>query len=186
MNLIRTALAAAALAAIASPVLASDADNTFNAFRQVCGDTRADYASSLAAAGQNGWRNTDVMGNSMPNVTVVEKAARTKSLGDASLMLSLTHGTATKDPTVNVYTCTLQTDRGGYPMLKAAVQAWLGFDPATTSESVTTYRFTEEGGKLRAADASEFNTAAAGTGMQILTVKRDGNDAILDYVKIKK
>ena len=186
VKLTNTCLAVAALAAIAAPASASQADDTFKAFRQVCGDTRADYAAASAAAAQNGWKATDVMGNAMPGVTLVEKAGRSRSVGDAALVVSMTHGTAAKDPTVNVYTCTLQTDRGGYPELKGQAQTWLGFAPAASTDTLTTFRFTEENGKLRAAADSDFNAAAAGTGMQILTVKRDGASAILDYVKIRK
>jgi hypothetical protein len=186
LSLIRISLAAAAAAAIATPALADQAGDTFNAFRAVCGDTHADYTAAIAAAGKTGWQASQFAGAVMGGVTVIDKADRGKAIGDASLVLTMMHGTAVKDPTVNVYTCTLQTDRGGYPALKSAVQGWLGFDPASTTDSVTTYRFTEENGKFRAAAASEFDSAAAAGGMEILTVKRDGNTAILDYVKIKK
>jgi len=184
--LIRLSLAAVLLATFAAPAAAAQADDTFKDFKLVCGDTRADYAAATAAAAQHGWQTSDVMAGGMPGVTVIEKQGRKKTLGDASLVLSMTHGTAAKDPSVNVFTCTLQTDRGGYPQLKELAQAWLGFDPASTTEATATYRFTEENGTLRAAAASEFDSAAAGTGMQILTIKRDGGNAILDYVKIKK
>jgi hypothetical protein len=185
VTLIRTALVAALLGAAATPALANQADETFGAFRKVCGDTRADYTAAVAAAGQSGWKNTDVTGSTMPGVTVLEKASRTKSAGDAALILSVTHGTASNGA-VNVYTCTLQTDRGGFPDLESRTQAWLGFAPHDTSDSKVTFRFTDDHGALKAVADGDIEAAAAGSGVQILTVKRDGNNATLDYVKIKK
>jgi hypothetical protein len=185
VNLIRISLAASLLAAMAAPASAAQADDAFKAFKQVCGDTRADYAAVLAAASQNGWKNTDIMGSTMPGVAIADKAARIKTAGDASLILSVTRGTA-NNGAVKVATCTVQTDRGGYPALSALAQSWLGFAPHDTSDTKATFRFTEDGAALRAVADTEMDAAAAGAGMEILTVKREGNNATLDFVKFKK
>src|SRR5258706_12307882 len=105
VNLIKISLAAAFCAA-ASSVVASPAEDTFNAFRHVCGDTHADYAAAVSTAGQSGWKSSDASGAGMPGVTVIEKAALTKSAGAAALILSAPHGTASKR-TVNVSTFTV-------------------------------------------------------------------------------
>ena len=185
VNLIKISLAAAFCAA-ASSVVASPAEDTFNAFRHVCGDTHADYAAAVSAAGQSGWKASDASGAGMPGVAIIEKTALTKSAGNAALILSVTRGTANKGA-VNISTCTVQTNRGsGFADLQAQAQTWLGFAPHDTSASAVTYRFTDDNGAPKAVADTEIDAAAAGAGMMIVTIKKDGANATLDYVKIKK
>jgi hypothetical protein len=186
VNLIKISLAATVLCAAAPPAMASPAEDTFNAFRHVCGDTHADYAAAVSAAGQSGWKSSDASGSGMPGMTVIEKTALTKSAGNAALILSLTRGTANKGA-VNISTCTVQTNRGsGFADLQAQAQTWFGFAPHDTSASAVTYRFTDDNGAPKAVADTDIDSAAAGAGMMIVTIKKDGSNATLDYVKIKK
>jgi len=187
VTLLRMTLAAAAATALAAPAAAATADDTFNAFKLVCGDTHADYAAAVTAAGKNSWKQTNVMADTMKGVTVLEKAARTRSVNDQTLMLFVTRGTAKAGGAdVGVSTCTVQTDRGAFPELTALTQAWLGLPAAVTTDTTATFRFTEDGGVHKAVGPSDLDAAAAGAGMDIITVRRDGANATLDFVKIKK
>jgi hypothetical protein len=187
VTLLRMTLAAAAATALAAPAAAATADDTFNAFKQVCGDTHADYAAAVSAAQKSGWKTTDAMADTMKGVTITDKAARTRTITDQTLLLFATRGTAKAGGgDVGVQTCTVQTDRGAFPDLTARTQAWLGMPPAATTDVTATFRFTQDAGAYKAVAASELDAAAAGAGMDIVTVRRDGSKATLDFVKIKK
>src|SRR5579871_4044884 len=86
-------LAIAMTALAAGPALATPANDAFNSFKQVCGDTHGDYAAvSAAAAGGAGWKPSQILADSLPNVTISDRLTRTMTLGDVTLMLAATTG----------------------------------------------------------------------------------------------
>jgi len=182
---INTALVASlAAAALAVPARAA-ADPTFNAFATVCGDTRADFAAVAAAADAQGWRRSDVVAeSSMPGVAVAERLSRELKAGDTSLTLSAWRG-ATKSG-VQLSACTVRVAKPDFAGLHDAAQAWTGFAPQDDAATKAIFRFTDTASAHKALVSGEYDAAAAGTGMEILTVSGDNHGAVVDLLKIKK
>ena len=183
MNLIKTSLMAVAMAAMAAPAFAADAD-VFDAFRQVCGDTAADYPAVVTAAETSGWKAADLLADPMKGVTITDKTTRTKGVGDTGLSLFAWRGTA-KD-NVKVSACTIRMDKATMAGLEAAARTWAGFDPQSPDAAKNVFQFTQNATGRVAVAAGGFDAAAAGAGMEILTVKADSKGGTLDLLTIKK
>ena len=183
LKFIAPALAAAALAAVAAPAHADPADDVFTAFRQVCGDTRAEYPRVVTAA-QGGWSQTNFNTNTMPGVTMKEHISRSRSAGDASLKLFAMRGVAKN--AVNVSTCTVTTAGIPFDALMARAQAWLGIAPHETTGTTASFRFADQDGVVHDLLNAEMDAAAAGSGLQLVNVKVEGSAVTLDAVRIKK
>ena len=173
---------AAAILAVAGPVWA---DTAFTEFATVCADTRADLAAVGAAADAKGWRNTQQMGATvMPGVTVDGKLSKGAKLGDAPLALSAWRG-ATKSG-VQVSDCTVRVDRTDFPQEVARAQAWAGFAAQEAASQKRIFRFTDVSGVRHSLARGEYDAAAAGPGLEILTISSDNQGTTLDLLRIKK
>ena len=189
MTFIRSAVAATVLlgAAMAAgpPALAATTDSPFAAFAAVCGDTRADYTAVAASADAHGWRKTEVTGvAAMPGVTVSEKISRAAKAGDAPMTLSAWKGTTKAG--VQVSACTVRVTKPVFADLQSGAQAWTGFAAQESAPKKAVYRFADGPDGRKALAAADYDAAAAGAGMEILTVSSDSRGAVVDLLKIKK
>ena len=188
MTLVKTCLAAALGAIIAAPAVAGGppgpaGGQAFDAFAQVCADTHADYPAMTAAADAGGWKATEVRAGTMEGVAVSDKISRDKSMGGATLTLFAWRGLK---GAIQISACTVRVSKGRFDDLRGVAQAWLGFAPQEGAEKKATFRFTDAAGAHKPLAKTEYEDAAAGAGMEILTVSADGQDTILDLLKIKK
>lgn len=183
MNRIGSFLAATLVAAAAPALAAPDSAQSFAAFTKVCGDTHADYPAVLAAADGDGWKTTQVKADPFPGATVAESLSRDTSAGGSALTLYAWRGAK---GAIQLSECKVRIGKGKFADAQAAAQAWLGFAPQTATAKKATFLFTDEGGAHKALTQADQDAAAAGAGMQILTVSADQDGAVLGILKIKK
>ncbi len=166
----------------ASPNLAFAAP-AFDAFRQICGDTHADFPAVVKALDANGWVATDVKATTMEGVTVSEQVSRSKVVaGDKLVALTWTG----LKGTVKITACTVRSPNSQTEEIKTAVQGWVGFAPQIADAKRVSFRFADESGARRALTQADYDAAAAGPGLEMLTVSNDGTDTIIDLLNIKK
>jgi hypothetical protein len=171
------------LLAAAAPAFAAPADSNFAAFVQICADTQADYPAVVAAADAQGWRPAQVNADTLPGVTVTDTLARDKNAGGATLALYAWQGAK---GAVHVSECKVRIGKAKSADMQTAAQTWLGFAPQQATAKKATFEFTDDGGAHKALTTADREAAAAGAGMQILTVTGDQDGVILDILKIKK
>jgi hypothetical protein len=181
---IGTALIGALLAAAAAPAFAASADASFDAFAQVCADTHADYPAVVAAADAHGWKATEVTAATMEGVAVTDKLSRGSIVEGARLTLFAWRGTAKGG--VQVSACTVRVAKPDFADLQGAAQAWVGFAPQNAAAKKAVFRYTEADGGHHALADTEYDAAAAGAGMEILTISSDAQGTVADLLKIKK
>ena len=179
MSFSSTFIVAAAVAALAAPVLASPA---FDAFQQTCGDTQADFAAVKAAVAKGAWVPTEVTPSTMEGVTVIESLARAETLGGVPLTVYAWHGMNGK---IAISACTVRATGTDFKAVDAEARAWVGFAPQTVEASKSKFQFTPTATGIRAVEPAGQNAAAAGSGLELFTVSADGADTILDLLKIK-
>lgn len=173
-----------AAASLCLSTAAARAEPAFDAFKQLCIDTSGEYRAVLSAADANGWQPVEVAVPEMKGVVVSDKLTRSRTLGGGDATLSAWTGKTAND--VMVSTCTVQVSRGDYGAALAQVRGWAGFAPQDTNGQKVTFRFMDQGGARKALAPSEYDAAAAGSGMVILTVNGTGGGVNLDLLKIKK
>ncbi len=185
MIMVKTCLASAFLALIAAPALAAapDAGQAFDAFAAVCADTHVDYPAVTAAADAGKWKPTEVKAATMEGVAVTDKISRDAKAGGADLTLFAWRGAK---GAIQVSACTVRVSKAKADDLRGRAQAWAGFAPQDADAKKATFRFTDAVGARKPLAKPDYEEAAAGAGMEILTVSADGQDTILDLLKIKK
>jgi hypothetical protein len=183
---IGTFLIGALLGVCAAPVLAAPAtgDAGFDAFAKVCAETHADYPAVVAAADAHGWKATEVTSDTMNGVAVTDKLSRASKVGGAALTLFAWRGAAKGG--VQVSACTVRVTKADFAGVQGAAQGWLGFAPQDATPKKAVFRYTEADGAHHALASTEYDAAAAGTGMEILTVSSDAQGTVVDLLKIKK
>ena len=180
MKFAPTTLAIALAATVPSLAAAAPA---FDAFRQICGDTRADYPAVVKAVDAGGWAATDVKATTMEGVVVSDQVSRSKTVGGDKLVLLAWTGLK---GAVKITACTVRAPNSKTDEIKAAVQSWAGFAPQVSDPKRITFRFADEAGARRALTQADYDAAAAGPGLEMLTVSNDGTDTIIDLLNIKK
>ncbi len=184
MNRIAPLLAAAFVAASAAPALAApDGDTAFAAFVQVCGETHADYSAVAAAADADGWRPTQVKADAFPGVVIADSLSRDSSAGLAALTLQAWHGAK---GAIQVSECQVQIGKVRLAALQAVAQAWAGFAPQEATAKKATFLFTDDAGAHRALAEADREDAAAGAGLQMLTLSTNPDGTLVGILKIKK
>ena len=171
---------------VASLVLAghAGAEPAFDAFAKVCGDSHMDYTAVAKLADSDGWKAQTVVGDTMDKVTISDKLSRGETVGGQDLTLLAWQGAA-KGGT-HVTACTVRISHPNYAKLRAAAEVWAGFAPQTNAARRASFQFTDTDGVRHAVAAGDANAAAAGSGLEIMTVWLDPNGAVLDLLKIKK
>jgi hypothetical protein len=184
----RTTVAATLSAIItfgSAPAWAQSNSPVFAAFAMVCATPAADFAAVRSAADAHGWGATDTKADaSMPGVTVADQLTRASTADKTGLVMSAWHG-ETKSG-VKVSDCTVHVARSDFGPLRDEVAAWLAFTAQESTPKKAIYRFTDTGGAHHALVAGEYDAAAGGAGMEILTVSADANGTVLDLMMIKK
>ncbi|MGI9170307.1 MAG: hypothetical protein ACR2FH_09055 [Caulobacteraceae bacterium] len=174
----------AALMAVAAPALAApDSAKAFAAFAQVCGDTHADYPAVLAVADAGAWRATQIKADPFPGVTVAQSLSRDSSAGGSALTLHAWRGAK---GAIQISECKVRVGKAKLAEIRAAAQTWLGFAPQDATAKKATFMFTDEGGARKAVAQADRDAAAAGAGLQMMTVSGDSDGAIVAILKIKK
>jgi hypothetical protein len=186
MNAIRSAGLAAfatwAVSAAPSAHAANDA-TPFGAFEAVCLTPNADFAGVKAAA--SAWRDTEVTGDSvLPGVTASDRLSKATKAGGVPVTLFAWTGTTKSG--VHVSGCTVRVSKSDFDEFQSAAATYVGFAAQDAAPRKVTFRYTPAAAKPTAIDKSGFDAAAAGEGMDILTVTGDIHGAVLDLLKIKK
>jgi hypothetical protein len=184
VNRINALFASAILAALAAPAFAAAPDSPVATFTALCADTHVDFPAVSAAADASGWKAQEAPGDTtMAGVTVSDHTNRVKG-GNASMRLFAWRGTTAKG--VKVSACTLHVAKAELSAVAAGAQSWVGFAPQETTASNAIFRLSDAPDGRHALAKADYDAAAAGPGMEILTVSSDGHGAILDLLKIQK
>lgn len=184
-NTASAAILSAVAALGAAPAWAQATSPVFAAFATVCATPAADFAAVRSAADAHGWGETDVKADAnMPGVTVADQMTRSSNADKTGLVMSAWHGTTKSG--VKVSDCTVHVAKSDFGALRDQAAAWLAFAPQESTPKRAIYRFTEAAGARHALAAGEYDAAAAGAGMEILTVSADANGTVLDLMMIKK
>ena len=149
----------------------------------MCLTPNADFQAVKAAAVT--WRDTEVTGAStLSGVTVSDKISKASKIGGVPLTLFAWTGTTKAG--VHVSGCTVRVSKPDFDELQAATATYAGFAAQDSAPKRSAFRYTPAAAKLTPIDKSGFDAAAAGEGMDILTVTGDLHGAVLDLLKIKK
>jgi hypothetical protein len=155
----------------------------FGVFEAVCLTPNADFPAVKAAA--SSWRDTEVTGAStFPNATVTDKLSKAWKVGGVPVTLFAWTGALKSG--VKVSGCTVRVSISDFAVVKAAAATYAGFPPQDSDPKKVVFRYTPAAAKPTAIDTSGFDAAAAGEGIDILTVTGDVHGAMLDLLKIKK
>ena len=184
MNLTRMNLALAITAAVAACAGAACADPAFDTFRQLCLDTGADFPAVASAADAGGWKPVDAPVSLVGGVVPSDKLSRGKSIAGADANLAAWRGKTASN--VTVADCAVQLGRGSFADALAGVQGWTGFAPQDNKDQKAIFRFTDVAGAHKSVAQAEYESAAAGSGMEIVTVTGGSGGINLDLLKIKK
>jgi hypothetical protein len=186
--LIRAALAF--LPALALGVLgsagAADAqgeDAIFAAFHQACMETGAEPAAVTAAAQAHGWQTGEAAGQTLPGFDVTNKVSEARKIGDADL--NLFSWTGKKGP-ITASECQMQASAADFAAIKSAAAASLGFAPAESAPDKVVFHYTGGATPHAITDNSQFDAAAGGGGLYLLTLSSQGRGAFLELLTIRK
>lgn len=175
-------LGVATISATSSTNAANDA-TPFGAFEAVCLTPNADFPAVKAAAST--WRDTEVAGAStFPNATVTDKLSKATKVG--GIPVTLFAWTGTLKSGVHVSGCTVRVSKPDFDEIKAAATTYSGFAAQDSDPKKVVFRYTPAAAKPTAIDKTAFDAAAAGEGINILTITGDVHGAVLDLLKIKK
>jgi hypothetical protein len=186
-KLILAALSASAVASMATPALAGPSEDAFASFQQVCTATGSEFGAAIAAADSAGWKAAQVTADTMPNVSVTDKQARDKTIGNDNLTLFATRGVmASKAGNITVSTCTVSSEKADAASLIALTQKWLGAAPASTTPTKTGFRYALTGVNPGPVPEGGISAAVSGDGMVLMSVQSGPGKTILDIEKFKK
>ena len=177
MKFLAYAMIAASL--VASPALASPA---FDSFRQVCGDTHADFTAIKIALSGAAWTPTDAAPMTMEGVTVTESVARQANFGGEKVTVDAWTGMR---GAFHVTACTVRAPKNAAGAADKDSQAWLGFAPQAKDGGKLTWRFGDDGAKLAALDPSGYQAAVGKGGLYFYNLSTEQSDAVLDLLKIQ-
>ena len=181
------AMVALSLAALAGPALAGPSETAFENFRAVCGATAAEFPAVVTAADGSGWKNTQIVTDTMPGVSITDKQARHKPVAGDTLALFVTRGLAhTKTGDIGVSTCTVSSGKADFAALVSLTQQWLGMPAHDTTATKVGFHYTPNGAAAAAVPDGGLDAAAGGAGMMLMSVKTGGGQTTLDLVKLKK
>ena len=116
-------------------------------------------------------------------MTIAESLSRDQSAGGSALTLYAWRGAK---GAIQVSECRVKIGKGAVADVLAAAQAWVGFAPQDATAKKATFLFTDEGGGHKALAEADRDAAAAGAGLQMMTVSADQDGAIVSILKIKK
>ncbi|HWD67528.1 MAG TPA: hypothetical protein VG227_06155 [Caulobacteraceae bacterium] len=179
MNILKATFVAALATSFGFPAAASPA---FDAFKKICGDTRADFPAVKAALGGTGWTPTEILPTNMEGVTPTEGIARTSTVGNQRIAIYAWVG---PKPPYQLMSCTAHVPSLQQGQATAEVRAWLGVAPETSSSAKATWRYGLTNGAPTAVTSAGFEPAAAGDGLYFLNVLTEGGEVVIDLLKIR-
>ena len=185
MNATQYAAAMGAVAVVVSAASAQAASDAtpFGAFEAVCLTPNADFQAVKPAAIT--WRDTEVTGAStFPNATVTDKLSKASKVG--GIPVTLFAWTGTLKSGVHVSGCTVRVSKPDFDEIKVAAATYTGFAPQDSDPKKVVFRYTPASARPTAIDKTGFDAAAAGEGIDILTITGDVHGAVFDLLKIKK
>jgi hypothetical protein len=184
VNFNRTALGFAITAALAGLAGAACADPAFDAFRALCLDTGADYPAVAKVADAGDWKPVDVPLSMVSGFVASDKLTRGKSIAGSDANLAAWQGKNANN--VALSDCQVQVGRADFHAAVANAQAWTGFAPQDTKEQKVFFHLTDVAGARKAIEKPDYDTAAAGPGLEIVTVTGGSGGVNFDVLKIKK
>ena len=184
-------LALASLAALALPAsaaLAATGDPALDAFSSICLASPNDYLSIVKAADAAGWTETELVPEANDTVSVTDKAAREKSVGDVHLTLLVSRGLRhTKGGDVTEADCKVSTEKPD-PGVVDKTKSWLGFAPDSGDATLAVFYVKPGGGQPAHIDggATALNTAMSSGGFSVIKAQQDQSSSILVYTRFSK
>jgi len=180
----RVTLAALALVGLAAAARAQAPDPIFAAFHDLCMAADTDPAAVTTAAQGQGWSVGGVAGQPIAGFTVTDKITETRKIGEANLTLFSWKGA--KGP-ISASECQMQVSRANLAAGQAAAAAALGFAAADVTPTRVVFHYSGPASAPHPlSDKSQFDAAAGGGGLYILTLSGAGKGAFLELIKIHK
>jgi len=179
--MIRSIAIAAAVCALGAPVSAAAADPVFDAFQSICWDTGGDYLASVKAADASGWKDTNVVADVEAGLSVTDKAAREKQVGNQTYTVFISRGLrhiSTGD--VKEQSCKLVTNKADNALVGEG-QSWIGAAPDAGGPTLAVYYVKLAPGKPDHVGKDGINAAMAGGGFGILKFQQDSDSGIMVY-----
>jgi len=181
--MIRSFAIAAAACALAMPMSAAAAsgDPAFDAFQSVCWNTGGDYLAAVKAADADGWKDTNVVAETEQGLSVTDKAAREKQVGNMNYTVFISRGLrhiSTGD--VKEQTCKLVVDKPDNALVGEG-QAWVGVAPDGGDPTLAVYYVKLAPGKPDHVGKDGINAAMAAGGFGILKFQQDSDSGIMVY-----
>jgi hypothetical protein len=172
------------MAGLAKGAHAQAADPIFAAFHDVCMAADTDPAAVTTAAGAQGWSAGGVPGQPIPSFAVTDKITETRKIGETNLTLFSWRGA--KGP-VTASECQMQVSKASLAALQKDAAATLGFAASDNTPAKVVFQYSGPGGAPHPiTDKSQFDAAAGGGGLYILTLSAAGKGAFLELLKIHK
>ena len=180
--------AIAAVAALAVPMsaAAATADPAFDAFQSICWNTGGDYVAAVKAADDGGWKDTDVVVDSEPGLSVTDKAAREKAVGDARLTVLVSRGLrhiSTGD--IKEQTCKLSVNKADSALVGEG-QSFVGAAPDGGDPTFAVYYVKLAPGAPVHVGKAGANSAMAAGGFGVLKFQQDSSSGIIVYQSYSK
>jgi hypothetical protein len=181
--MIRSFAIVAAACALAVPMsaAAADADPVFDAFQSICWDTAGDYLASVKAADTGGWKDTDVVADTEAGLSVTDKAAREKQVGNKTYTVFISRGLrhiSTGD--VKEQSCKLVVNKPDNALVGEG-QSWVGVAPDAGDPTLAVYYVKLAPGKPDHLGKDGINAAMAAGGFGILKFQQDSDSGIVVY-----
>jgi hypothetical protein len=187
--MIRSLAFAAALAALALPAATSAQDTgdpAWASFQQICWDTAGDYLGAVKAAGAGGWTDADLVANDDPAVSLTDKTAKSKTIGEAQMSVMITRGLRKmkSGAELKVSQCEVTSNKPDPTLLREG-QAWVGVAPDSADPpdqpTLTVYFVKAAAGKPAHVGVAGSNAAMSSGGLGVLKFQQEKDSSILVY-----
>ena len=184
-------LALASLVAIAAPAAAAYADTgdpALDAFQSICLASPNDYLSIIKAADAAGWTETELVPEPNDAISITDKAAREKTLGEVHMTLLVSRGLRhTKGGDVSEADCKVSTEKPD-PGMVAKTKTWLGFAPDSGDATLAVFYVKPGGGQPAHIDggSAALNSAMTNGGFSVIKAQQDQGSSILVYTSFSK
>jgi hypothetical protein len=186
--MIRSFAIAAAACALAVPMsaAAADADPVLASFQSICWNSAGDYLASIKAADADGWKDTDIVADAEPGLSVTDKAAREKDVAGMRYTLLVSRGLrhiSTGD--IKEQTCKLSVNKPDNALVGEG-QSWVGAPADGGDATFAVYYVKLAPGAPAHVGKDGANAAMAAGGFGVLKFQQDSDSGILVYQSYSK
>jgi hypothetical protein len=184
--MIRSLALAAALSLLAVPLAAHAQDSVDPAladFQKICWSSAGDYLGAVKTAAADDWADADVVADDDPQVSLTDKTAKSKSVGDNQLSVLITRGLRKmKDGSqLKVETCKISSSKPDGALVSEA-KTWIGAPPDSAPDPTLAVYFVKPGaGAPDHVGQAGSNAALAAGGLGILKFQQERDGSILVY-----